>query len=97
MAERSAGDGQRHWLEKQHPYSIVVRLQWYASMADPEQLARIRRSVEEWNAWRAENPHIHDVCAHVPVVELGKEFPMLEAGDAATRLLEQIAASVPSA
>jgi hypothetical protein len=25
-------------------------------MADAEQLARIRRSVEEWNAWRKENP-----------------------------------------
>jgi len=27
-------------------------------MADAEQLARIRRSVEEWNAWRAENSEV---------------------------------------
>ena len=51
----------------------------------------------EMSASPATDKRFRDVCAHVPVVELGKEFPMLEAGDAATRLLEQIAACVPSA
>jgi uncharacterized protein YjbI with pentapeptide repeats len=53
MAERARSAAQRHGLEKRHPYSIVVRL-----MADEEQLARIRRGVKEWNAWKEENPQV---------------------------------------
>lgn len=51
----------------------------------------------EMSASPATETRFRDVCAHVPVVELGNEFPTLEAGDAAMRLLEQIAACVPSA
>jgi len=38
-----------------------------------------------------------DVCASVPVVELGNEFPTLEAGEAAAKLLERVPACLPSA
>ncbi len=36
----------------------------------------------------------HDACADVPCVELGGEFSTLEAGEAATHLLEKIAAQL---
>jgi len=37
-----------------------------------------------------------DCCAKVPIVELGSEFSTLEAGEAASRLLERITASLHS-
>jgi len=38
-----------------------------------------------------------DACARVPVIELGREFSALEAGEAATALLEKIAAQLQAA
>lgn len=38
-----------------------------------------------------------DMCAKMPVIELGSEFSTLEAGEAAARLLERIAGQIPSA
>jgi len=38
-----------------------------------------------------------DCCARVPVIELGSEFSTLEAGEAATALLEKIAAQLQAA
>jgi len=38
-----------------------------------------------------------DACSRVPVIELGREFSTLEAGEAATALLEKIAAQLQAA
>ena len=52
---------------------------------------------DEMSASPTTEKRFRDVCASVPVVELGNEFPTLEAGEAAAKLLERVAACLPSA
>ena len=45
--------------KRYNAYHIATPHEEHDAMAVPEQVERLKRSVEEWNAWRQEQPDIH--------------------------------------